>query len=433
MKSSKHTVDLSVTVTPVEPPPKLRLKVTSDPGISISVPENILEIWAVIVKAIADEALDIIERLKSYSLGISPDAEESEKGVLVKVEESIQNILYSEESLDLISEMASFKEMNVDIKSLANQKAGDALLNLAVFLGASGYYVEEIFKSSGRKTVVEENQLRKIICYLRLAYASLMSIHLNDLKKIVDANEKESSSWNTLYEIGKLQGEMNLLASLADPEIIRIHHSSRASRAISEEHEKRREVKAQEELLLDQRLLKYLKLAEKEWNKETKIIYHSAMADWLIKEYPELKGDRAILVKKLRPIARKYRYSDFSQGEFKKKSPTIMNICQSLNNDRYGMRFTAPDNTIDRLNEVIRTPDFYAQWYRKHRTINLPPEAVSLVTETQGYRKKKFSEMTEDEQTNIKRLNRLLLERTYPMTPKSLKNGLMRGWEGKKK
>ncbi len=117
-------------------------------------------------------------------------------------------------------------------------------------------------------------------------------------------------------------------------------------------------------------------------------------------------------------------------------SNTLSSFVQSvgftpISNDKYRIQINLPKDTIEWLNEIIKTPDFYSKWFKRKKEIDLSPELNKLIEDTHSGRKKKFLELTEEEQRKIKRLNRLLLEHTYPriITP-SKPHGLMRGWAG---
>lgn len=377
---------------------------------------------------------DAYERIKEHPHEIAFDRENPIGSLFELTEKSIQKIRV-ESPQSYIAELEALKARGITaVPNLDTIENEVRLKNIKSILTSKETDLQDdksLPPSAGKRKMSKDEQLMTLINIIRQYYAWSLAENLNVLRLKVELDANAPSQLENVYKIGLLQGELNLIDSLSDMEIKKILRGSLVSEQKSKDHEKKRKEKSKQEEELNKYYSKYLKYAEEKWSKEKAIIYHAAMADRLIKKYPELKIDRKILVEKLRPIARKYRYSDFSQGEFK-TSKTVISLCQSLNNDRYGIRLDSPDNTIERLNEVIRTPDFYSKWFRKNKTANLSPEAASLVTETKGYRKKKFSELTEEEQANIKRLNRLLLEHTYPMTPMSLEHGLMRGWKGKK-
>lgn len=86
------------------------------------------------------------------------------------------------------------------------------------------------------------------------------------------------------------------------------------------------------------------------------------------------------------------------------------------------------ENIIDRLNDLLRTPNFYDQLKRPpFRVLQQKKEDVkfketmekidTLAEKTQAYRNKPFSHLSDREQDTILQLNRYLLEILYPETP----------------
>lgn len=107
----------------------------------------------------------------------------------------------------------------------------------------------------------------------------------------------------------------------------------------------------------------------------------------------------------------------FCEEEF--KSPlTIGGLCQKIINDKYdGISL---EQNIDSLNKILSIPDFYEKVNKKKPDLKFSENIKELVKRTKDYRKKNFSDLNENEKGNINRLNRLLLEETYPEeTPKS--------------
>ena len=110
--------------------------------------------------------------------------------------------------------------------------------------------------------------------------------------------------------------------------------------------------------------------------------------------------------------------SDFYVGEFVLPL-TIEKLCEVINNNNYDITLQATINTIDWLNEFLAVPNFYDILVQKKSESRLSEHIKRLVEKTQDYRNKSFSDLNNDEQGNVKRLNRLLLEETYPQeTPK---------------
>lgn len=302
-------------------------------------------------------------------------------------------------------------------------------------------YVNNIYKG---KKIQQGDRFKKSAIIINILYSMLLADYVVNIRANIKKNDTDVSYlWRTAYEIGFLQGEMCLIESHLDPDMIDIHHRSIASQAKSKDWKVKHAVIKEMDKILDHLYEKPLEYAEAEWKKRREIIYHNKMAKEIMEspKFKKLELEESILVGKLRPLAKKYRYSDFSEGEFKSKSVIIREVpknitllCSTISRDNYRMQLNLPENTIGWLNEIVTKPDFYSKWFKRKGEIDLSPELNKLIGDTHGCRKKKFSELTEEEQGKIKRLNRLLLEQTYPsITPKSLKHGLMRGWKGKKK
>ena len=129
--------------------------------------------------------------------------------------------------------------------------------------------------------------------------------------------------------------------------------------------------------------------------------------------------------------------SDFSVVEFKLRL-TVETLCKAIIDDNCNISIQALTNTTDWLNELLQVPDLHDILHAKKPNSNFSKSANDLVDKTKDYRNKNFSNLNNDEQNTIKRLNRLLLEETYPRkTPKSPKKKVKYGclnylaeWQG---
>ena len=111
-------------------------------------------------------------------------------------------------------------------------------------------------------------------------------------------------------------------------------------------------------------------------------------------------------------------YSAFRAAEFEKPL-TIDNLCKAIDADKYNVSLQAQNNTIRWLNELLMVPNFYDIWHNKKTQIKFTENITDLANKTTSCRKKKFSDLSNNEQNTIITLNRLLLEKTYPRkTPK---------------
>lgn len=114
-----------------------------------------------------------------------------------------------------------------------------------------------------------------------------------------------------------------------------------------------------------------------------------------------------------------FGFSDFYVDEFKLPL-TIEKLCTVIN-ENYTITLNAPNNSLGRLNELLMNPNFYDILKAKKPNMSISNKITALVDKTKDYRNRSFSDLNYDEKSNIKRLNRLLLEETYPQeTPKSL-------------
>jgi hypothetical protein len=116
--------------------------------------------------------------------------------------------------------------------------------------------------------------------------------------------------------------------------------------------------------------------------------------------------------------------SDFWAGEFKSEA-VIEKLCNIINDDlKYSLEFPIPsDNakdSVNGLNELLKVANFYNIIQEKKPDKSFSEEISVLTDKTQNYSHKEYSDLSNDEKSNIKRLNRLLLEETYPQEiPKS--------------
>lgn len=119
--------------------------------------------------------------------------------------------------------------------------------------------------------------------------------------------------------------------------------------------------------------------------------------------------------------------NEFYEGEFKRANLSVPALAAAIRTDNYGfrgIRFITPDNTIERLNELLAIPNFYELWKVRNPAIETDEETANLVRWTSFYRNRKRDELTEQELDNIKRLNRILIETTYPeLSPQTRESG----------
>jgi len=120
----------------------------------------------------------------------------------------------------------------------------------------------------------------------------------------------------------------------------------------------------------------------------------------------------------------------FKGQEFKDSRYSIQPLADAVANDNYGVKLKNKPGTLKWLNELLKTPNFYDLWKKhpKSKGIILSNDIKRLIKETAGYRHKPFNKLTRAQQLKIIRLNRLLLEATYPLLcPKSSLFGVTEG------
>ena len=102
--------------------------------------------------------------------------------------------------------------------------------------------------------------------------------------------------------------------------------------------------------------------------------------------------------------------SDFCVGEFKPPL-SIEKLCRVINNENCNIPLNAPNNTLDWLNELLKMPNFYDILKAKKPNMSFSNIKITeSVDKIKDYRNKSFSNLNNSEQSNIKRVNRLLLE-----------------------
>jgi hypothetical protein len=107
-----------------------------------------------------------------------------------------------------------------------------------------------------------------------------------------------------------------------------------------------------------------------------------------------------------------HKSSYFSKDEFG-ASLNVEDLCKAIN--KFKIEFTKPNNSIERLNELMEIPNFYNICYRKNKSsksklTNLNGYTKDLINLTKGYRNKTFVKLDKYQKQKIVELNRLILE-----------------------
>lgn len=111
---------------------------------------------------------------------------------------------------------------------------------------------------------------------------------------------------------------------------------------------------------------------------------------------------------------------DFYEDEFRNQNKDVRWLCQIIKNEGYALgRMNTPEDTIERLNELLQLPGLFEMIVEK-KSLYLTDQIKSLRDETAENRKELFENLSDSEQKAIKRLNRLIIELAYPReTPKN--------------
>jgi hypothetical protein len=103
--------------------------------------------------------------------------------------------------------------------------------------------------------------------------------------------------------------------------------------------------------------------------------------------------------------------SDFLPREFKEPL-TAKKLWQSIEADAYDLSINS-HNSIDSLNKTLRISNLYQKVQKKPEVRSFSTEIIRLANTTRLYRSRDFTSLSKTEQTEIKRLNRLVLESLY--------------------
>lgn len=101
---------------------------------------------------------------------------------------------------------------------------------------------------------------------------------------------------------------------------------------------------------------------------------------------------------------------DFFEFEFEGEF-TVKELCGKIREDNL---FIYQDNTIEKLNEFLKNTTFYKELFEKRKNIDLNKKTNKLINKIKSYGDKSFSELKYCQILNVKQLNRILLEQSYP-------------------
>lgn len=103
---------------------------------------------------------------------------------------------------------------------------------------------------------------------------------------------------------------------------------------------------------------------------------------------------------------------EFVKEEFKGEL-SVEKLCQAIKADGYHLSVKAPENSLEWLNDVLRIPDLQEKILEKKEIMMYTPEIKKFTHLTMKYHSRSFGSLNEEEQKNILRLNRLMLENLY--------------------
>lgn len=106
-------------------------------------------------------------------------------------------------------------------------------------------------------------------------------------------------------------------------------------------------------------------------------------------------------------------YTEFSQDEFR-RTHSAKALLDEIYKDDYGLNLRSPDDTVARLNEILRVPDFYDRVVKKGKRPKMGNHGQQLAESTKTFRSRNYSDLDEEQQMDISHLNRLVLESLYP-------------------
>jgi hypothetical protein len=103
---------------------------------------------------------------------------------------------------------------------------------------------------------------------------------------------------------------------------------------------------------------------------------------------------------------------EFTKEEFK-GDLSVEKLCQAIKTDGYSLSLNAPENSLEWLNNVLRVPNLLSKILEKKEVLMYTPETKKFDRLTMKYQSSRFEVLSEEEQNNIRRLNRLILESLY--------------------
>ena len=261
------------------------------------------------------------------------------------------NDIEAHESIDMIKQF--YELMHYEFINERDSRVICSLLESRMehkYVNGSIDYLEELIKIMESKSLdiiskllsnKEDALLNDIPVLKRVHFFYKLYLSLNALKELeyVGACKDYPLDESLIARIIKIvlysKAQIRLGAYTDNPNLRKIHSSMESSL-----HRKKGWQEWDEEV--ESELKKPLNYAETTWEKRKEITFHNTMADEIIKKY-SLSINRDTVIERLKPIAKKYRYSDFSIGEFEKQSH-IARLCDAIWSEPLAWHRLGPNN-----------------------------------------------------------------------------------------
>ena len=92
----------------------------------------------------------------------------------------------------------------------------------------------------------------------------------------------------------------------------------------------------------------------------------------------------------------------------------IETLGRHIEDSHFELALKAPVATIERLNEILEVPRFADVWLEKYPSAIIEEDLKKMMEETAGDRLLNFVDLHPRRHAEIRKLNRLILEKTYP-------------------
>ena len=104
---------------------------------------------------------------------------------------------------------------------------------------------------------------------------------------------------------------------------------------------------------------------------------------------------------------------DFTADEFS-DAMTVEAFCRVFDTDQYDVIVKADNNTLDKINELLRIPDLFDKVTEKKKADLSGEDIKKIISALEPHRGADYENISETLQNKIRALNRLLLKAVYP-------------------